>query len=489
MTFLEWEQRHIISQKQKIFICSESGKKNKSVKQFEVIYKKDRLSIYSIYRTQTRKEAEQVFASVEKMLNIVSDGITSNKPLVIAPILQEIVESVRSHLKWTSAHIAAKAGLDQLFIKKTDHIMANLNRQSRPDLLTPLHLAIECGRVSTTKAILSLKPKLNVCDHMGNYAIHLAAMSDKDILHELLKEQNIMEMLKLKNKEDCTPIHLSCYSFKYENVIRLMDFGLTVEMLTIAKPKSRKDKKSSKKVKTDEKIVRFKSEDIEDLDTDDMQFGGTPLHWAKHRRALERFISFGFDLDAKNALGETALHTMFKKMRLKCLIGLLCFGAKVDRKNDKKETPLHLAVRMADVTSSQALIVFDADLSYKNKNKETVRHIAAQTEKVDHHMVLYLLSAIGAKRCSKNTDNCKSGCAYNGDYEGKPYYRWPKYDNECFYKKVLLENVVKEALKNIKETPFEKSHVVKMLFLDGMIDYFVLLIRYSLISKVEVFGV
>ena len=486
LAFLEWEQRNIVLQKQKVFICSEKDKKSKNIKQFEVIYKKDRLSIYSIYRTPTRKEAEQVFKSVEKMLNSVSDGIVSNKPLIIAPILKNIVESVRAHPKWTSAHIAAKAGLDQLFIKKTDHIVANLNSQSEPDLSTPLHLAIESGRVSTTRAVLALKPKLDLKDDLGNCSIHLAAMSNKDILQELLKEPNIMEMLKWTNKKKCTAIHLSCYSQKNENVIRLMEFGLTVQMLTINNPK-----KSSKKIKTSDKIVRFKSEDIEDLDTDDMQFGGTPLHWVKHRRALERFISFGFDLDARNALGDTALHTMVRKMRLKCMIGLLCFGAKVDRKNEKKETPLHLAVDMADVTSSQALIVFDAKLDHQNKDKETVRHIAAQTTHPDHHMVLHMLSAIGAKRCSKEMTNCKSGCAHNGDYDGKAYYRWPKYDSECFYQKVLLEHVIQEALNQKKENPSAKPKGVRMLCLDGMYEAFILspCVKCLFNLKAEVFGV
>ena len=134
-----------------------------------------------------------MFNLTEKMLNMVSDGITSNKPLIIAPILKTIVESVIAHPKWTSAHIAAKAGLDQLFIKKTDHILTNLNEQNEPDLSTPLHLAIESGRVSTTRALLALKPKMDLRDELGNCAIHLAAMSEKDILSDLLKEPNIME--------------------------------------------------------------------------------------------------------------------------------------------------------------------------------------------------------------------------------------------------------------------------------------------------------
>lgn len=478
LTFLEWEQKEVISQKQKVYFCSDKAKKSKTDKNYEVIFKKDRISCYSLFRSSNKEEAENVFKTVEKMLNLLSDGITSNRPLVTAPIIEEIVQLIRAHPKWTSAHIAAKVGLNSLFIHKTPHILSNLNNQSRPDLSTPLHLAIETGRLSTTKVVLFLKPKLNLKDEFGNCGIHLAAMSEKDVFEEFLKEKNILEMLKWRNKRFCTPIHLACFAHKFENVIRLMEFGLTREMLTITKPKptfkradfTKKDQKVDQKVnqKVDE-ILRFQSEDIEDLDTEDMQYGGTPLHWVKHRRALERIIGMNFEVNVKNALGETALHTMVRRMRLKCVIGLLCFGAKVNKRNDLLESPLHLAVKAADVTSTQALIIFDAKIDHKNSNGETPRHIAAQIEQPDHHLVLWLLTAIGAKRCSENMTNCKSGCAFNGTYNGKAYHRWPTYENQSFYKKVLLEHIIRQALnKKDNDNTEDKSKGVRMLCLDGM---------------------
>ncbi len=72
-----------------------------------------------IYKYKFRVSKERVdalFHSVKKILNIVSEGIATKKPLVIAPLLREIVDSIHSNPHWTSAHIAAKRGLDNLFI-------------------------------------------------------------------------------------------------------------------------------------------------------------------------------------------------------------------------------------------------------------------------------------------------------------------------------------------------------------------------------------
>ncbi|CAG2165942.1 unnamed protein product, partial [Oppiella nova] len=383
LTFMEWEQREVLLHDNKVYVCTQKKNTKKDTKKFSLIFKKDRLSIFVLYRDIERKHVEELFNCVKSMLNLLADGIISKKPTVISPILKEIVDSMKEHHNWTAAHIAAKVGLEQLFVKKSPYILANLNAQSKPDLFTPLHLAIETGR-----------------------------------------------------------------------------FGLTVQMMTLSDPKRKKTTKYSGS------IVHFKKEDIDDLDKEDMQFGGTPLHWAKHRRAMERLIGFGFDLNVRNVLGETALHIMVKRMRLKCLIGLLCFGAKVNKPNKSGDSPLHIAVRAADVTSSQALIIFDTKFDDKNNNGETARHISSQLEHSDHHMVLYLLTAIGAKRCNPSTKGCKTGCAYNGNYEGKPYHRWPNNENEMLYTKVLLEPIIKEALKR-KQTDSTQPSGSRLLCLDG----------------------
>jgi calcium-independent phospholipase A2 len=373
------------------------------------------------------------------------------------------VDSIRCNPKWTSAHIAAKTGLDNLFINSPNDITSNLNAQKEPDFSTPLHLVIQSGRVSTTKALLALKPRLDLRDQKLNTALHFAAMSEKDILVLILKEPNILEKLKWTNKKYCTPLHLSCFANKSDNVLEFLRFGVTVQMMTVSSPE-----KKQKTLFDDKKIIRFTQEDIDDLDTEDMIYGGTPLHWVKHRRTLEKLLKMGFGLDVVNVMGETALYTMVKRLRLKCMIGLLCNGAGVEVSNRSGDCPLHCAVKAADVTSTQALIVFDANIDAINKKKESARHMAAKAGQADHQMVLYLLTAIGAKRCDSHMKGCSPGCAHNGTYEGKPYHRWPLYHNETLYKEGLLEPVIREALKRQNQPIDHKSRRVRMICLDGM---------------------
>jgi ankyrin repeat protein len=442
LKFLEWEQRQVLSQQQKVCICVEKSRKKEN-KTFELIFKKDRILVFVLFRDISKERVETLFHSVKKILNIVSEGIATKNPLVIAPLLREIVDSIRCNPKWTSAHIAAKTDLDNLFINSPNDITSNLNAQKEPDFSTPLHLVIQSGRVSTTKALLTLKPRLDLRDKKLNTALHFAAMSEKDILVLILKEPNILEMLKWTNKKHCTPLHLSCFANKSDNVLEFLRFGMTVQMMTVSSPE-----KKQKTLFNDKKIMRFTQEDIDDLDTEDMICGGTPLHWVKHRRTLHKLLKMGFGLDVVNVMAETALYTMVKRLRLKCMIGLLCNGAGVEVSNRSGDCPLHCAVKAADVTSTQALIVFYANIDAINKKKESARHMAAKAEQADHQMVLYLLTAIGAKRCDSHMKGCSPGCAHNGTYEGKPYHRWPLYHNETLYKEGLLEPVIREATKD-----------------------------------------
>ncbi|XP_054159621.1 85/88 kDa calcium-independent phospholipase A2-like [Oppia nitens] len=460
LTFFEWEQKHELFHYQKLYVCNDrpNKKQNKS-QQYYVILKIDRLSTYTIYRDTNQKPAEDVYNEVKIKLSILSDGITSKKPTVVAPILRDIVNNIRNHPNWTCAHIAAKCGLERFFIKKSDQIIKHLNDQRKPDNSTPLQLAIESGKMSITRAILALKPRLELKDEMENAAIHYAAMSTKECLQLMLKESNAIEMLRWKNINNCTPLHLSCFTKRYSNVFLIMSLpGITVRMLTVWDPK--KDRSHD----YEDKVVLFKKQDLDDLDTEDMQFGGTPLHWVRHRRTLERLINLGFDLNVRNIAKETALHIMVKRLRLKCLIGLLCFGAKVNRVNKDGDTPLHCSVRISDITATQALTIFDSNIDIKNHKKESPLHLASQVAIPDHNMIIYLLSSIGAKRCPSSMKNCKPGCAHNGTFNGNPYHRWPTYENQVLYRKVLLEAVIQEALHNKSQV---KGKGAKMLCLDG----------------------
>ena len=57
----------------------------------------------------------------------------------------------------------------------------------------------------------------------------------------------------------------------------------------------------------------------------DMRYGGTPLHWITQRPIMEAFIKIGCLLDARNFLGDTALHLMVSLICEHCLFPPLSF--------------------------------------------------------------------------------------------------------------------------------------------------------------------
>ena len=64
----------------------------------------------------------------------------------------------------------------------------------------------------------------------------------------------------------------------------------------------------------------------------------------------------GCDIEARNNVGNTAVHVMVSHQRLSCLVCLLSHGANVDTPDADGQTPLHLAVEKGHIPSIQVSI-------------------------------------------------------------------------------------------------------------------------------------
>lgn len=269
-------------------------------------------------------------------------------------------------------------------------------------------------------------------------------------------------------------------------------------MLTLSAPKP-PDKNSPSPSQTSlnsnsshpkQTVVQFSEQDLEDLDCQEMVHAGSPLHWAKLKRLVEKLLKYRFPINSVNLQGETALIVASRRQRLKCVIALLCAGCDVNLATNTGNTALHWAVKEGDLVVSQTLIVFDADINQKNHAHESVRHEAAKHRKGEHNeAILYLLSALGAKRCPpkknghdkhekaqspKETEHhhkeshCTQGCSANGDFEGSVsdqlYGLDQKYDR--LFKNFLFGDILKaNASRSPEEMAAERC--VNMLCLDG----------------------
>jgi calcium-independent phospholipase A2 len=157
------------------------------------------------------------------------------------------------------------------------------------------------------------------------------------------------------------------------------------------------------------------------LVTQDMKFGGTPLHWSSSREVVGALIESGCDVNTLNFEGQTALHVMVTRNRLDCVVELLSHEAEVDVRDKSGNTPLHLAVEKKLIPMVQCLVVFGCDINMKNKDEKTPRHIVGKDASGGNDdMILYILHSVGAKRCSKSMTKCPPGCNHEGDYNGIP---------------------------------------------------------------------
>lgn len=226
------------------------------------------------------------------------------------------------------------------------------------------------------------------------------------------------------------------------------------------------------------------------------QQNGTGLHFCKTRRSLDKIIKLGAPLDTLNEFNETALHVAVRRRKIQVLIGLLCHGAYVDSRNEHGETPLILACKAGDIVSCQLLLVFDAGVNVEDNRGLTPRHYAAgscnksqsQTQKQlpnASHIILAMLNAMGAKRCSldhqqdlesskASTKNeirfigCSDGCSPTGTFNGNSYNRWPDLSKESLNKRHMFEDMIHERIShpNIARNR-SKAKRSRMLCIDG----------------------
>lgn len=465
------DRRLICSEANVQFCYNKAYYKNENVDYYEIIYGKDKLYSFIVYHNTSEPEALDLYKKLKTSLTIFDQYINTNR-IMAGESLRAIMNVYRINSNWSCAHVAARIGFD-LYFREQPHIVKNeINLQVAPDNLTPLHLAIQSELLPTIRAILDLKPELDLIDSKYFSILHFAAISTQEILKTILQLPGMFDRIHWKNEKGCTALHLACYVQKFENVFTFLRFGLTVSMLTLPPPKSLTRKSPScqrpKEKEKHPRIVHFTEQDFQEgLSVQDIFCAGSPLHWAKQKRLIEKLISYSFPINVRNMNGDTPLHVMTKRSRLKCCITLLCKGANVKAQNYFGNSSLHHAVKYNDISITQTLVVFDAEVNAVNYVGDSVRHLAAKETGIQQEMILYVITCLGAKRCSPQIKGCTSGCAYNGTFEGR-------YNPNLFEATKNLDKIFKNYMNNLNflkanQQPAEPkgSKRVSMLTLDG----------------------
>uniref|UniRef100_A0A8D3BIA1 phospholipase A2 n=1 Tax=Scophthalmus maximus TaxID=52904 RepID=A0A8D3BIA1_SCOMX len=305
-----------------------------------------------------------------------------------AETTQPIVDCIRQHPDWSSAHVAVETGLRECL--KHNYVQSQIN--SRDALgQTPLHRACERGDLVCVKELLDeSQARTDIKDHSGETPMHCAAKQDSPAVIQVLCLRLCSGVNELNGNGE-TPLHVACRLGRVEGVKALLDGGAKCDVAGGTGYPIHSAMKYSEKGCVEEILKADRGQ----LQAEDSMYGGTPLHWAKTAEMCRVLLEHGCAVNYLSKTGESALHILTKRGRFEAAMVLLTHGANANLKGQDGNTALHLAMKMDHIDLIKALIVFGADVEIHNDLGETPGLIAARTSK-GFEDIMYVGATIGA---------------------------------------------------------------------------------------------
>uniref|UniRef100_H3C1P0 phospholipase A2 n=1 Tax=Tetraodon nigroviridis TaxID=99883 RepID=H3C1P0_TETNG len=310
-----------------------------------------------------------------------------------AETTQPIVDCIRSHPDWSSAHVAIDTGLRECL--KHNYVQSQINSRDAAGQ-TPLHLACERGDPVCVKELLEeSQAQTDIKDRSGQTPMHMAAKHDSPAVIQVMCSRMCSGVNELNNSGE-TPLHVACRLGRVESVKALLAGGAKCDIIGGAGYPIHSAMKYSEKCCVEEVLKA----DSGQLHAEDSAYGGTPLHWAKTAEMCRVLLEHGCEINYLSKTGESPLHIMTKKGRFEAAMVLLTHGANANLKGQDGNTALHLAMKLDHIELIKALIVFGADVEIHNDLGETPGLIAARTSKGPNRKILLdMLCSVGVQRC------------------------------------------------------------------------------------------
>ncbi|KAJ8679243.1 hypothetical protein QAD02_015030 [Eretmocerus hayati] len=441
----EYHKRHIHCREEGIVLYTP---KNVDKEKFEIVLHKPCTeslhSGYSLYRSDNLDEVETKFLVFKDKVPIL---IEKCRELSNPVRLQKLCDTLVEHPTWNLAHVSANLLLYEAF--NHDIVNSYLNSSDQETGASPLQIAIETTNLKMVQMLISAKSSLEHLDFSGNTVFHYAANSTKEIIQAL--GGDLPNTLNSKNKDGYTPLHLACLYDKPECVKALLLVGADVNISA-----------SEGGATTPGYIGDFLHNRPNSLKSDDMKYGGTPLHWCCSRDVVNVLIEKKCDIDALNFEGRTALHVMVIRKRLDCVAALLSHMANINIVDNDGNTALHLAVKESTPSIVQLLIAFGADLDAKNCKDQSPRHIV-NNDNDEGRKILYILHAVGAQRCSSSQVDCHIGCKFNESFEGLA----PPEPPTAVPRTALDQMLYVASMERMASTKKTRGKKARLLCLDG----------------------
>ncbi|XP_049427809.1 85/88 kDa calcium-independent phospholipase A2 isoform X3 [Epinephelus fuscoguttatus] len=305
-----------------------------------------------------------------------------------AETAQPIVDCIRSHPDWSSAHIAVETGLRECL--KHNYVQSQINARNASGQ-TPLHRACERGDSACVKELLEeSQARTDIKDCNGETPMHCAAKQDTSTIIQIMCSRLCPGVNELNSNGE-TPLHVACRLGRVDAVKALLEGGAKCDVNGGTGYAIHSAMKYSEKGCVEE-ILKA---DPGQLHAEDSMYGGTPLHWSKTAEMCRLLLEHGCAVNYLSKTGESPLHILTKKGRFEAAMVLLTHGANANLKGQDGNTALHLAMKKDHIELIKALIVFGADVEVHNDLGETPGLIAARTSK-GFEDIMYMGAAVSA---------------------------------------------------------------------------------------------
>ncbi|XP_056441994.1 85/88 kDa calcium-independent phospholipase A2 isoform X1 [Gadus chalcogrammus] len=310
---------------------------------------------------------------------------------------QPIVDCLRSHPDWSSAHIAVDRGLRECL--KHNYIQSQLNARDASGQ-TPLHVACERGDVVCVRELLEeSQARTDIADHNGETPMHCAAKQETAAVVKVLCSRLCAGVNELNTAGE-TPLHVACRLGRAEAVAALLAGGARCDVTGGSGYPIHSAMKYSEKGCAEAVLTA----DPGQLQAEDPVYGGSPLHWSKTAEMCRMLLERGCAVNYLSKTGESALHIVTRRGRFEAAMVLMTHGADANLRGQGGNTALHLAMKMDQMDLIKALIVFGADVEIHNDLGETPGLIAARTSKGPNRKILLdMLCSVGVQRCHPPT--------------------------------------------------------------------------------------
>ncbi|XP_031419425.1 85/88 kDa calcium-independent phospholipase A2 [Clupea harengus] len=342
-----------------------------------------------LFQVASEEDAMNWFPQYALKLRPFYEMVPSFKPETIQPI----VDCLRSHPDWSSAHIAVDKGLRDCL--KHNYVLSQINARDGQGQ-TPLHLACEQGEVGCVRELLDeCQARTDIKDKNGDTPMHCAAKQDTAAVIEVLCCR-LCAGVNDFNLAGETPLHVACRLGRAEAVKALLGGGGKCDVLGGNCYPIHAAMKYSQKGCAEAILTA----DPAQLQAEDPVYGGSPLHWSKTSEMTRMLLDRGCNVNYLSKTGESPLHIMTKKDRFEAAMVLLTHGGDPNILGPDGNTALHLAMKLDHMGLIKALIVFGADVEIHNALGETPGLIAARSSKGPNRKILLdMLCSVGAERC------------------------------------------------------------------------------------------